>query len=54
MKLGEAITQAMEMWIKQRTAEPHLGLLQMKTSNWGEGTERVSIEVDRVLYGEKR
>jgi hypothetical protein len=54
MKLGEAITQAMEMWIKQRTTEPPLGLLQIKTSNWGECTERASIEVDRVLHGEKR
>jgi len=54
MKLGEAITQAMEMWIKQRTTEPRLGILQMKTSNWGEGTERASIEVNRLLYGKKR
>jgi len=54
MKLGEAITQAMEVWVKQRTTEPHTGLLQIKTSNWGEGTERASIEVDRVLYGERR
>ena len=39
MKLGEAITQAMEMWVKHRTTEPHLCLLQIKTSNWGVGTE---------------
>ncbi|MEM2890758.1 MAG: hypothetical protein QW358_05435 [Candidatus Hadarchaeum sp.] len=54
MKLGEAVTQAMETWIKQRKTEPRLRLLEIKPFDWGEGTERASIEVDQILYGGKR
>lgn len=51
MKLGEAITQAMEMWIRERSVKPKGSLLDIKPFNWGEGTERVSVEIDRILYG---
>ncbi|MBS7635655.1 hypothetical protein KEJ34_09320 [Candidatus Bathyarchaeota archaeon] len=54
MKLGEAFTQAMEMWIRQRETEHRTSLLEIKPFDWGEGTERVSIEIDQILYGEKR
>jgi len=52
MKLGEALTQAMELWIKQRGIKPKTSLLDIKTFNWGEGTEKVSTEIDKILYGE--
>jgi len=53
LKLGEAVTQAMEMWIKMRSVKPKASLLNIEPFNWGEGTERVSVEIDRILYGEK-
>jgi len=52
MKLGEAITQAMEMWIRQRSIKPTGSLLEIKPFNWGKGTEKISIEIDKILYGE--
>ncbi|MBS7610323.1 hypothetical protein KEJ19_07185 [Candidatus Bathyarchaeota archaeon] len=51
MKLGEAVTQAMEMWIRQRSVKPKASLLDIKPFNWGEGTEKVSVEIDQILYG---
>jgi hypothetical protein len=54
MKLGEAMTQAMELWIRQRAAKPRANLLDIKPFDWGEGTREVSVEIDRILYGENR
>jgi len=54
MKLGEALTQAMEMWIKQKRRRPRASLLDIKPIDWGEGTKKVSLEIDQILYGEER
>ncbi len=54
MKLGEALTQAMEMWVKQRVADKRsVRFMDIKPFNWGVGTEKTSVEVDQVLYGER-
>jgi hypothetical protein len=54
MKLGEALTQAMELWIRQRETKPRIRLSEIKPFDWVEETERVSIEIDRTIYGEGR
>ena len=53
LKIGEAMTQAMELWIRQRSMKPRGSLLDIKPFSWGKGTEKVSIEIDQILYGEK-
>ena len=53
MKLGEAVTQAMELWIKQRNTKPKASLFDIKPFNWGKGTEKVSVQIDHILYGEE-
>jgi len=53
MKLGEAVAQAMEMWLKQRIVRRRASLIDIEPFNWGEGTEKVSVEIDQILYGEK-
>ena len=52
MRLGEALTQAMEMWLQQRSLKPKARLLDIRPFNWGEGSKRVSVEIDRIIYGE--
>ena len=52
MRLGEALTQAMEMWLQQRNLKPKARLLDIRPFNWGEGSKRVSVEIDRIIYGE--
>jgi len=42
------------MGIKQRAVEPRASLLDIRPFNWGKGTERVSVEIDQILYGEKQ
>ncbi|MGC8849001.1 MAG: hypothetical protein ACP5QI_00810 [Candidatus Bathyarchaeia archaeon] len=50
MKIGEALTQAMKLWIKQRSLKPKLSLLDIKPFSWGD--EKASLKVDEILYGD--
>jgi len=54
LKLGEALTHAMAMWVKQRKVRRKTSLLELKPFNWGKDTEKVSLEIDQTLYQEKR
>ncbi len=53
--IGEALNEAIRRWItesrKQSTGKR--SLLEMKASDWGEGTENASQEIDEVLYGSR-
>lgn len=49
MKLGEAIAQAMGMWIKHGSLKPKVSLLDIKPFNWGKDAEKVSVEIDQIL-----
>jgi hypothetical protein len=51
MKLGQALTQAMEMWVRHGTERRELSLLEMEVFSWGEGTEKASVEIDKEIYG---
>ncbi len=51
MKLGDALTQAMELWIKESGRKPRAKFTDVPTFNWGKGTEKSSMEVDKILYG---
>jgi len=52
MKLGEALTQAIELWINYGDKRKRTSLLEIKPLDWGPGTEKASVEVDKTLYGE--
>jgi hypothetical protein len=52
MKLGDALSLAMEAWLKRgRTQAPKGKLSDLKITNWGKGTENSSMEVDKIVYG---
>ena len=51
MKLGQALTQAMDMWITHGMDKRKLSLLNLETFDWGKDTEKVSVEIDRIIYG---
>ncbi len=51
MKLGEALTQAMDIWIRQIADKRELSILNLEAFDWGKGTEKVSVEIDKVIYG---
>jgi hypothetical protein len=51
MKLGQALTQAMEIWIRQSTDKRDRSLLNLETFDWGKGTEKTSVEIDKNIYG---
>lgn len=51
-KVGEALTMAMDVWIERVEKKPKMSLLDLKPTHWGKGTEKLSEEADKVLYGE--
>lgn len=51
MKLGDALTQAMQLWMKERKIKKKLRFTDIPTSHWGPGTEKTSQEIDKILYG---
>jgi len=51
MKLGEALTQAMDIWIRQVADKRELSILDLEAFDWGKGTEKVSVEIDKIIYG---
>lgn len=46
--VGKALTLAMKNWAEKRT--PKKNFLALKPTDWGEGTENISQEIDKVLY----
>ncbi|MBU6392251.1 MAG: hypothetical protein KGI00_02165 [Candidatus Micrarchaeota archaeon] len=51
MRLGDALTQAIELWLKGRNKRPKGRLSDISITNWGKGTEHSSTEVDKIVYG---
>jgi len=41
LRIGEAVTQAMELWIRQRSIKPKGSLLDIKPFNWGRAQRRL-------------
>ncbi|MBI4015925.1 MAG: hypothetical protein HY362_04370 [Candidatus Aenigmarchaeota archaeon] len=50
LKLGTAVTLAMEKFKSEIEGKEKFAAL--KPIKWGKGTERVSEDVDKILYGE--
>ena len=55
MRLGEALTKAMKVWMEEKRERKihNLRIPKLKPFGWGKGTERTSKEVDEILYGGK-
>lgn len=52
MKLGDALSQAMEAWLKKGKAQKPQGKLSnIPITHWGKGTEHSSHEIDTIIYG---
>ena len=52
MKLGDALSQAMEAWLKKEKNLKQKGRLSdLKITDWGKGTEHSSEEIDTITYG---
>jgi hypothetical protein len=55
MKAGTAMTQALLEWNqKESNTKTEKGFFELKPRAWGAGTEKTSIEADKVLYGGKK
>ena len=52
MTIGTALTLAIEQWVSSLRKTRLSKLSELKPRKWGNGTERLSEEVDEILYGE--
>ena len=50
LKLGEALTLAMKIYIDKSKNKNKKKFLQLKPFSWGKGTEKLSEESDKILY----
>lgn len=52
--VGEALTEAMNEWSARQSAVKKFPFRDMKVpaTGWGPGTERLSEQIDEVLYGD--
>ncbi len=52
LKMGDALTMAMQEWIDTNKVKNKVSILDYKPTDWGPGTENASQEIDKTLYGE--
>jgi len=50
LKIGKALTLAMELFLEKGHQRPKMSLLKLRPTHWGKGTERTSEEIDKLLY----
>ena len=50
LKIGKALTLAMQLMLQKKEKKPKMKFLDLKPRDWGKGTERVSEEIDSILY----
>ena len=51
VNVGKALNLAMAVWV-QKSTKPKRSLLDLKPVSFGKGTERLSEEADKILYGD--
>ena len=49
-KLGDALNEAFLLWLRAKSRKK-TRLTDLKPFDWGEGTERTSVEIDEIIYG---
>ena len=50
LKIGKALTLAMRLMLEKMEKKPKMRFLDLKPKDWGRGTERISEEIDTILY----
>ena len=50
LKVGDSLTLAMKLWLEKSKKKPRMSLLDIKPRDWGKGTEKLSEEIDRIVY----
>lgn len=50
-KIGEALNEALELWIRMRRKRKKFKMV-LQPFDWGEGSERASLEIDEIVYGD--
>lgn len=53
MNMGKALTEAMQVWIRTKEYPKKGGkaFSKIKPFDWGKGTEKLSLQIDDILYG---
>ena len=51
MNVGTALTLAIHYWLSSK--KPKKDFVDWKPTSWGAGTERLSEQIDEVIYGDE-
>jgi len=51
LTVGKAVTQALAKWVSRQKAVKKASIFDIKPVDFGKGTENLSREIDKVLYG---
>jgi plasmid stability protein len=52
ISIGRAMNEAMRKWISEGSEAKKGSILDLKPARFGKGSEHLSEEIDKVLYGE--
>ena len=50
LKIGKALTLAMQMMLEKNEKKPKMSILDFRPKAWGKGTEKTSEEIDKIVY----
>lgn len=50
LKVGNALTLAMQLMLEKKEKKPKMSILDFKPRAWGKGTEKTSEEIDKIVY----
>ena len=50
MKVGKALNLAMKLWLDSKGRKPRLSIINLKPRDFGQGSERASEEIDKIVY----
>ena len=53
LNLGNAMEEAMEKWVDEGKKERKSRKPKVKPFDWGEDTQKTSMEIDTILYDKK-
>ena len=51
ISIGRAVNEALRRWLAEGEKSGRQSIMDLKPERFGKGTERLSEEIDKILYG---
>ena len=50
LNIGKALSLAMKIWIEKHQKKSKVSILSLKPNDWGNGTEKTSEDISKIIY----